>query len=65
MLINWSDEDQTFVVTFPEFGSCQTHGDSYQEAVKNATEVLKLLVETYKEQGKALPEPLKLDKQVV
>lgn len=34
-----------------------THGDTYEEAAKNAQEVLELLIETYEEQGRSLPVP--------
>lgn len=58
VIIQWSDEDQVFVVTLPEFGSCHTHGETYQEALKSAQEVLELLIETYHEDGKPLPQPI-------
>jgi predicted RNase H-like HicB family nuclease len=53
--INWSDEDQVYIVTLPEFHGSLTHGDTYEEAVKNAQEVLELLIEVYQEDGKPLP----------
>jgi predicted RNase H-like HicB family nuclease len=62
MLIRWSDEDQVFVVSLPEFGpSNQTHGATYEEAAKNGQEVLDLLVETYQAEGWALPAPAKFE----
>jgi predicted RNase H-like HicB family nuclease len=61
VLIQWSDEDQVYVVSLPEFGPyAHTHGDTYEEALKNAQEVLELLVETYQEEGKPLPQPATL-----
>jgi antitoxin HicB len=57
MIIQWSDEDQAYIVTLPEFSNCRTHGETYEEAVKNGEEVLELLIETYREDGKPLPEP--------
>ena len=36
IVIQWSDEDQCFVVSLPEWGFCHTHGDTYEEALKNA-----------------------------
>jgi antitoxin HicB len=59
MVIQWSDEDQAFIVSLPEFGSCKTHGDSYEEAAKNGHEVLELLIESCLEEGAALPRPSK------
>lgn len=64
VLIQWSDEDRCFVVSIPEWGECcRTHGDTYEEALKNAQEVLELLIETCPEEGKPLPEPIKLGQQ--
>jgi predicted RNase H-like HicB family nuclease len=47
----------------PDFPSQQfhTHGDTYEEALKNAQEVLELLVKEYQEDGKPLPEPKTLE----
>lgn len=58
IIIQWSDEDECYVVSLPEWGDlCHTHGDTYEEALKNAQEVLELLVETTQEEGKSLPAP--------
>jgi predicted RNase H-like HicB family nuclease len=59
MLIQWSDEDQAYIVTLPEFPTCHTHGETYEEAVKNGEEVLKLIAEAYQERGEPLPAPVK------
>jgi predicted RNase H-like HicB family nuclease len=46
VIIQWDEEDQIFVVSLPEWGSgCKTHGATYEEAAKNAQEVLELLME--------------------
>lgn len=37
-----------------------THGDTYEQALKNAQEVLELLIETPLDNVEALPEPKKL-----
>lgn len=60
MLIQWSDEDGVYVVSFPEFGSySRTHGASYEEATRHGREVLELLLETYQAEGRSLPAPMK------
>ncbi len=65
MLIQWSEEDQVFVVSLPEFGPySKTHGATYEEAAKNGREVLELLVETYQAEGRPLPEPARLGSSV-
>lgn len=59
ILIQWSDEDQKYIVSLPEFGTyAHTHGDSYEEALKNGQEVIELLKEDYEAHGKPLPQPL-------
>ena len=68
IFIQWSEEDRVYIVSLPEFGSyAHTHGDTYEEALKNAREVLELLVEDYQVRGKELPQPLttKVDFELV
>ncbi len=58
--IKWSEADQCYVVFLPEFTNVMqpvTHGDSYDEAAKNAREVLEMLVSSDLEAGNSLPEP--------
>ncbi len=56
ILIQWSNEDQKYIVSLPEFGPyVHTHGNSYQEALKNGQEVLDLLIEDYQARNKPLP----------
>ena len=63
IVIQWSEEDQCFIVFLPEFKNVMqpcTHGDTYEEALKNAQEVLELLIESAREAGEPLPEPEKV-----
>ncbi|MBC7969106.1 MAG: type II toxin-antitoxin system HicB family antitoxin [Verrucomicrobia bacterium] len=56
--MQWSDDDRKYIVILPEFGPyAHTHGDTYEEATKNAQEVLELLIETDQEQNRPLPQP--------
>ncbi|WP_017719898.1 type II toxin-antitoxin system HicB family antitoxin [Kamptonema formosum] len=65
IVIQWSDEDECYVVSLPEWGElCHTHGDTYEEALKNAQEVLELLIESSLEEGKTLPKPSKFGKSL-
>ncbi|HAC66359.1 MAG TPA: type II toxin-antitoxin system HicB family antitoxin [Cyanothece sp. UBA12306] len=65
IVILWSDEDQCYLVHLPEFPTQKfhTHGDTYEEALKNAQEVLELLIQEYQEDGKTLPQPLSVNEQ--
>jgi predicted RNase H-like HicB family nuclease len=57
ILIQWSEEDQLYIAFLPEWGSyARTHGESYEEALKNAQEVLEDLIYGYEQIGKPLPE---------
>jgi antitoxin HicB len=60
MVIQWSDEDQAYVLTLPEFGGCRTHGNTYEKAAKKGREVLELLIESAKHEGQSLPPPATL-----
>ncbi|MEM7594252.1 MAG: type II toxin-antitoxin system HicB family antitoxin [Cyanobacteria bacterium P01_A01_bin.83] len=56
MVIQWSKKDNCFVVTLPEWGElCHTYGDTYEEALRNAKEVLNLMINSSKEEGASLP----------
>ncbi len=61
MLIEWSEEDQAYLVTLPEWAGRvmmpATHGKTYSKAAKNGQEVLELLVKCATEDGEPLPEP--------
>ena len=57
MVIQWSAEDEVYVVSFPEFPSAHTHGASYEEAARNGQEVFDLLFRSYEQMHRSLPEP--------
>jgi antitoxin HicB len=59
MVIQWSEENNCFLVGFPDFPGQQwrTHGDTYEEAVTQGIEALESLVIAYAATGEALPEP--------
>jgi antitoxin HicB len=62
VVIQWSEDDRCFVVFLPEFAGRVmqpvTYGDSYEEALSHAQEVLELLIEDAIEEGIALPSPI-------
>ncbi|MBE9008792.1 type II toxin-antitoxin system HicB family antitoxin [Pseudanabaenaceae cyanobacterium LEGE 13415] len=59
--IVWSEEDQAYLVELPEFATeiqrYFTDGETYEEALSNAQEVLELLIESYQVEGRSLPQP--------
>jgi predicted RNase H-like HicB family nuclease len=61
VLIQWSSEDNIFVVSIPEFSDflvmpC-THGSSYYDAANAAQEVIETFLEIWEEQGLEPPSP--------
>jgi predicted RNase H-like HicB family nuclease len=57
VIIQWSDEDRAYVATLPEWGGCHTHGATYEEAARNAREVLEMLMKDEIAKGNELPTP--------
>lgn len=62
MLIQWSDEDQVYIVSLPEWDEQMqlhnhTHGATYAEAARMGQEMLEMLIESYTEDGLPLPVP--------
>ena len=53
--IQWSDRDNAYLVNVPELPGCHTHGETYEEALKNGIEVIELWLDTAKELGWAIP----------
>jgi antitoxin HicB len=61
MLIQWSDEDQAYLVLLPEWADRVhgpvTHGDTYEEAVKNGQDAIEALVASAHKHHESLPLP--------
>ncbi len=57
VIIYWSDEDQVFVADVPELPGCMSHGDTHEEALREAGVAVSLWLDTAKEFGRAIPEP--------
>jgi antitoxin HicB len=61
MIIAWSDEDQAYVVSVPEWDErvCQpvTDGSTYTEAAQRGQAVLEALIALAHQHGEPLPVP--------
>lgn len=61
MLIEWSEEDQAYLVTLPEWKDRvimpATHGNTYSDAMEQGQKVLEMLVKNAQEEGENLPQP--------
>jgi antitoxin HicB len=59
MKIAWSEDDDCYLVGFPDFPGqkWRTHGDTYETAVNNGVEALESLLTAYEASGESFPEP--------
>jgi predicted RNase H-like HicB family nuclease len=58
MVIEWSDDDQVYVVSLPEWGNLvHTHGSTYEEALQRGKELIAELIACRQERGESLPRP--------
>jgi predicted RNase H-like HicB family nuclease len=61
MIVQWSDEDQLFLVTIPEFTERvvmpYTHGKTREEAIRNGEEVIEMYLEAWQTEGELIPKP--------
>jgi predicted RNase H-like HicB family nuclease len=58
MLIEWSNEDQVFVVRLSEWGDLvHTHGATYEEALRQGKDLIEGLVACRRQSGEPLSAP--------
>jgi predicted RNase H-like HicB family nuclease len=61
IIVQWSDEDQLFLVTIPEFSDLVlmpcTYGKNREEAIGNGEEVIEMYLEAWQTEGEVIPEP--------
>lgn len=57
LIICWSDDDQSCIVEIPELPGCMADGETYEQAVTNAQQVVAEWIETAKELGRPIPAP--------
>jgi predicted RNase H-like HicB family nuclease len=55
--IAWSEEDEGYIVTCPEFPGLSAFGETPEQALAEGQIALKLFIETYQEKEIPLPEP--------
>lgn len=64
-IVVWSDEDQCFIGTCPEFFLGGVHGDNPIKVFEELLEVVDEWVEIFEKDGKPLPEPKRAVLQAV
>jgi len=55
--IFWSEEDDCYVATIPDFPYLSAFGDTQEEAVADAQKVIQMAIESLQRDGIPLPEP--------
>ena len=57
MCIEWSDEDQVYIVTVPELPGCKTHGATYEEAARRGQAAIETWIDAMRAWGCPVPAP--------
>lgn len=57
IIIYWSNEDEVFIAEVPELQGCMAHGETPEDALKNAKEAIQLWIDTAKEFKDTIPQP--------
>lgn len=58
VIIYWSEEDQAYIAEVPELAGCMADGLSYQEALANVEVIIQEWIETARELGRTIPQPV-------
>ncbi len=57
MIIEWSDQDGTYLVTVPDLPGCMADGPTPNEAAREAETAIALWLEMATEMGRTIPRP--------
>lgn len=57
MLIQWSEEDEAYIVTIPELPGAMTHGATYEEAARQGQDLIESVVDAKMAWGRSVPPP--------
>jgi predicted RNase H-like HicB family nuclease/predicted RNA binding protein YcfA (HicA-like mRNA interferase family) len=57
LVIEWSDEDQVFLVTAPDLPGMVTHGNTRTEAAEMGEEATAVWISSHRDRGQPVPEP--------
>jgi predicted RNase H-like HicB family nuclease len=55
IILFWSDADNSFIADVPELPGCAAHGNTQEEALRNAHDAIRLWVETAESFGDHVP----------
>ena len=58
IFIQYDNRDNIYVASIPELQGCMAHGNTPEKAVEEIKTVLEMWLETAKENGVTIPEPV-------
>lgn len=58
VIVYWSQEDDAYVAEVPQLAGCAAHGETQEEALRNAQDAIALWIETATEFSDRIPEPV-------
>ncbi|AUB38118.1 putative nuclease of the RNAse H fold, HicB family [Nostoc flagelliforme CCNUN1] len=58
VILYWSELDEAFIAEVPELPGCAADGNTYQEALHNVELVMQEWIETAKDLGRPVPQPI-------
>ena len=57
IIIYWSEQDGHYIAEVPELPGCMADGETLEETLSMAQEVMRLWIETAMDSGDPVPEP--------
>lgn len=57
LVIQWSERDQVFLVSLPDFGGVTIHANTASEAAERGLELVAELIDIDRREGRVIPEP--------
>jgi predicted RNase H-like HicB family nuclease len=60
IVIQWSDEDQLFLVSLPEFGGVRSHATTIAGAAERRVELAAEWIDSMRTRGRSIPAPTPL-----
>lgn len=61
----FSHDEEGYYVHFPDIENCFTDGDTLEEAIENANDVLPLMLSTFEDDNDPIPAPTPIDEVAV
>lgn len=57
LIVEWSEEDDAYLVTVPDLPGCATHGATYRDAVALAEDAIQSWLDGAQAMGRHIPTP--------